>query len=131
MTIEPLVFQELPEVVRDQIRKREPQLRAAGLWEFLCRLEISWPWQADLSEFFESALASEFREIKVQDERVPFTSEAIARATTLPEEDGQQLLNAELPISAGEWEVVFKGGSLAFDSEIMGWNIELANSPWK
>lgn len=131
VTIEPLVFQELPEVVRDQIRKREPQLRAAGLWEFLCRLEISWPWQADLSEFFESALASEFREIKVQNESVQFNSGAIAKATTLPEEDGQPLLNAELPISAREWEVVFKGGSLAFDSEAMGWCIELASSPWK
>ena len=131
MAIEPLVFQELPEVVRDQIRKREPQLRAAGLWEFLCRLEIAWPWQAELSEFFESALASEFREIKVQNKNVQFSAEAIARATTLPEESGQPLLNAELPINAPEWEVVFKGGSLAFDSENMGWSIELANSPWK
>lgn len=132
VSIEPMVFQELPEVIREQIRRKELlQLRVAGLWEFLCTLEISWPWQVDLSEFFESALASEFRELHVQNQSVSFTSEAIAKATTLPEEDGQPLLNAELPIDAREWEVVFKGGSLAFDSEAMGWKIELENSPWK
>lgn len=131
VAIEPLLFQEFSESVREQIRKKEPQLRAAGLWEFLCRLEISWPWQADLSDFFESAVASEFREIRVQNKEVKFTSEAIARATTLPEGDGRPLLNAELPINTGEWEAVFKGGSLAFDREAMGWEVELANSPWR
>lgn len=60
----------------------------------------------DLSEFFESALASEFQEIKVQNKSVHFNSEAIARVTTLPEEDGQPLLNVELPINAREWEEV-------------------------
>lgn len=49
----------------------------------------------------------------------------------LPGEEGQSLLNAKLPINAREWEVVFKGRSLAFDSEAMGWEVELANSPWK
>lgn len=131
VSIEPLMFQELPDTIREQIQKREPQLRAAGLWEFLCTLEISWPWQADLSEFFESALASGFREIRVQNQSVNLTSEAIARVTMLSGEDGQPLLNAELPINAREWEIVFEGGSSAFDYETMGWKIELANSPWR
>lgn len=45
----------------------------------------------------------------MQNHSVSFTFEAIARVTMLPREEGQSLLNAELPINAREWEVVFKG----------------------
>lgn len=83
MSIEPLVFQELPEVIQEQIQK-ETQLRSVGLWEFLCMLEIYWPWQAYLYKLFESVLVSEFQEICVQMQGVNFTSEVIAMATTLP-----------------------------------------------
>ena len=106
-------------------------MRAAGLWDFLFKLEIAWPWQADLSEFLESALQSDFRAIRVRNQSVSFSVEAISNVTTLPAEEGQPLTNAELPINAREWEAVFEGGALAFDDEANGWEIEKAVTPWK
>lgn len=129
--MEPLTFQEFSPPVLEQMEKRKDQLKAAGLWDFLFKLEIAWPWQTDLSEFIESAWQSDFREIRVRSQSVSFSIEAIANITALPAEEGQPLTNSELPINAREWETVFEGGVQAFDDEVNGWEIEKAITPWK
>ena len=105
--VEPLTFQEFPPPVLEQMEKRKDQLIVVGLWDFLFKLEIDWPWQADLSEFLESALQSDFRAIRVRNQSVSLSVEAISNVTTLLTEEGQPLTNVELPINAGEWEAVF------------------------
>lgn len=109
VAVEPLTFQEFSPPVLEQMEKRKDQLKAAGLWDFLFKLEIAWPWQTDLSEFIESAWQSDFREIRVRSQSVSFSIEAIANITALPAEEGQPLTNSELPINAREWETVFEG----------------------
>ena len=129
--IEPIAFEQLTESFKEQLRERQPYLVAAGLWEFVTELEVPWPWPADLSEFFLSACASEFRQIVVRKQLIRFDTEAIAKVTTLPGEDSVPVAEACRAINAPEWGVAFENGQSAFDVKKQGWDLQKALPPWR
>ena len=131
VAIEPIAFEQLSEPFKEQIKGRKPQLMAAGLWEFVTELEILWPWPADLSEFFLSACASEYRHPVVRKQLIRFDTEAIAQVTTLPGEDNVSVAEACRSLNAPEWGVVFENGQSAFDVKRQGWNLQKALPPWR
>ena len=131
MPIEPIAFEQLSEPFKEQLRERQPYLRAAGLWDFVTDLEIPWPWPADLSEFFLSACASEFRHPVVRKQLIRFDTEAIAQVTTLPGVDSVSVAEACRAINAPEWAVAFENGQSAFDVKRQGWDLQKALPPWR
>lgn len=129
--IEPLPFDEIPVPLRAYMQAYESNLRAAGLWKFLSDIEIPWPWPADLSEFLETSVSTGYSQIRVQNKVVNFSAEAIAKVTSLPSIEGALVSDAALPIYSKQWEIVFEGGSAAFDDEVQGWQLSRALPLWK
>ena len=131
LVIEPTPFGKLSEEFQQKLRAREVVLRSSGLWSFLWELELPWPRQADIVEFVESGLTSSFSEIAVQDQLIPFTTEAIAEITTLPGEGAQSTNFAEVPLNAPQWHSIFEEGGLAFDVESQGWELKKVLPEWR
>lgn len=129
--IEPLPFDVVPVQLREHMQVYESNLRAAGLWNFLSDLDIPWPWPKDLSEFLETSVSTDYRQIVVQNKDVIFSVENIAKATSLPGIEGALVSDATLPIYSKQWEIVFEGGSMAFDDETQGWRLSKALPLWK
>lgn len=131
LPIEPISFLAISEHFKERISEKEPQLRAAGLWEFITELEIPWLWPADLAEFVISAETTKFRDIRVQGHQVRFDVEAISLVTTLPDTDNVAVTEACRAIDAPEWGVAFEDGQSAFDVRKQGWNLLKALPPWR
>ena len=128
---QPVPFKGMSIVMQERMKSREPELRKAGLWQFLSELVVPWPSQCELGELVENYMLEDHSRVQLSGQIVELSFEALSKVTLLPRENERDIVSLDLPREAPHWRMIFSEGSLSFDTTKQGWDLRDLKEPWK